>query len=42
MKYIAQRWFLAKEDDKQKIIIEDGAEYILGNSQSNFYMDYKT
>ncbi|KAE9548764.1 hypothetical protein FO519_008018 [Halicephalobus sp. NKZ332] len=33
MKYIAKEWFLVKEDDKQKIIIEDGIKFIKNNNQ---------
>ena len=40
MKYIAKKWFHVKENDKQKIIIEDGVNYILKNDKSEFHINH--
>ncbi|KAE9553045.1 hypothetical protein FO519_003725 [Halicephalobus sp. NKZ332] len=33
MKYIAKKWFLVEENDKQQIIIDDGIKFIKNNDQ---------
>ena len=41
MKYIAKKWFFVKENDKQKIIIQDGIKFIFENTESMFCMAFK-